>query len=338
MTTVRGPARPRTSASAPTATNRSPRTAKACASRLRRLARPDPRIDVDAVRGLGRLPPRARALRRPPRRSGSGEAWRSGPCGDLAETGRLSQVQDGAIHHHYRSASDSCSMDVTMTKTERPEDIYTLWGGPLSLYSGKARSYLIKKRIPYVERFPSHPDFPARVMPAIGLFVDTRARSPRRDARAGHDPHFRVPRGTTPGTGRRPVVAAAERGRVADQRVRLGGPAAGGHALPLVLPPRAGIVPESGVRPDPAHRVRARCQGCTGNGRDAADEQLPAGARRYCGDRARDRGFVRGAARDPRAALCESPLPAGRPAQHRGLRADGAALRAPLARPVPVAT
>ena len=58
-----------------------------------------------------------------------------------------------------------------MTKTERPEGIYTLWGGPLSLYSGKARSYLIKKRIPYVERFPSHRDFPARVMPAIGLFV-----------------------------------------------------------------------------------------------------------------------------------------------------------------------
>jgi glutathione S-transferase len=62
-------------------------------------------------------------------------------------------------------------MDVTMTKTERPEGIYTLWGGPLSLYSGKTRSYLIKKRIPYVERFPTHPDFPARVMPAIGLFV-----------------------------------------------------------------------------------------------------------------------------------------------------------------------
>jgi len=58
-----------------------------------------------------------------------------------------------------------------MTTTERPEGIYTLWGGPLSLYSGKARSYLIKKRIPYVERFPSHSDFPTRVMPAIGLFV-----------------------------------------------------------------------------------------------------------------------------------------------------------------------
>jgi glutathione S-transferase len=62
-------------------------------------------------------------------------------------------------------------MDEPMTTTERPEGTYTLWGGPLSLYSGKARSYLIKKRIAYFERFPSHPDFPARVMPAIGLFV-----------------------------------------------------------------------------------------------------------------------------------------------------------------------
>jgi glutathione S-transferase len=58
-----------------------------------------------------------------------------------------------------------------MTKTASPEGPYTLWGGPLSLYSGKARSYLIKKRIPYRELFPSHPDFPARIMPSVGLFV-----------------------------------------------------------------------------------------------------------------------------------------------------------------------
>jgi glutathione S-transferase len=58
-----------------------------------------------------------------------------------------------------------------MAKTTKPEGIYTLWGGPLSLYSGKARSYLIKKRIPYREFHPSHPDFPTRIMPAVGLFV-----------------------------------------------------------------------------------------------------------------------------------------------------------------------
>jgi glutathione S-transferase len=48
---------------------------------------------------------------------------------------------------------------------------YTLWGGPLSLYSGKARSYLIKKGIPYREYFGSHPDFARRIVPAVGLVV-----------------------------------------------------------------------------------------------------------------------------------------------------------------------
>ena len=48
---------------------------------------------------------------------------------------------------------------------------YTLWGGALSLYSGKARSYLIKKRIPYRELYPSHPRFAEHVLPAVGLFV-----------------------------------------------------------------------------------------------------------------------------------------------------------------------
>ena len=58
-----------------------------------------------------------------------------------------------------------------MTKQAGTHDTYTLWGGPLSLYSGKARSYLVKKGIPYRELFPSHPDFPSRIMPAVGLFV-----------------------------------------------------------------------------------------------------------------------------------------------------------------------
>jgi glutathione S-transferase len=58
-----------------------------------------------------------------------------------------------------------------MTGINPTDGTYTLWGGPLSLYSGKARAYLIKKRIPYRELYPSHPDFPRRIMPAIGLFV-----------------------------------------------------------------------------------------------------------------------------------------------------------------------
>jgi glutathione S-transferase len=68
-------------------------------------------------------------------------------------------------------ASDPRSEAEPMTTTARQEGLYTLWGGPLSLYSGKARSYLIKKGIPYRELYPSHPDFPTRILPAVGLFV-----------------------------------------------------------------------------------------------------------------------------------------------------------------------
>jgi glutathione S-transferase len=45
---------------------------------------------------------------------------------------------------------------------------YTLWGSAHSLYTGKARSYLVKKGLPFRERYLSHPDFAARILPAIG--------------------------------------------------------------------------------------------------------------------------------------------------------------------------
>lgn len=48
---------------------------------------------------------------------------------------------------------------------------YTLWGAAHSLYSGKMRSYLIKKGVPYQERYPSDPEFGMRVLPAVGHFV-----------------------------------------------------------------------------------------------------------------------------------------------------------------------
>ena len=50
-----------------------------------------------------------------------------------------------------------------------PNQPYILWGTPHSLYTGKARSCLIKKGLPFVERCPSHPDYKARVRPAVGL-------------------------------------------------------------------------------------------------------------------------------------------------------------------------
>ena len=45
---------------------------------------------------------------------------------------------------------------------------YTLWGSAHSLYTGKARSYLVKKGLPFREHYLSHPDFAARILPAIG--------------------------------------------------------------------------------------------------------------------------------------------------------------------------
>ena len=48
---------------------------------------------------------------------------------------------------------------------------YIMWGSAHSLYSGKLRSYLIKKGVPYQERNPSDPEFAARVLPHVGHMV-----------------------------------------------------------------------------------------------------------------------------------------------------------------------
>lgn len=48
---------------------------------------------------------------------------------------------------------------------------YTLWGSAHSLYTGKARAYLIKKGLPFRERYPSDPEFASRILPAVGHFV-----------------------------------------------------------------------------------------------------------------------------------------------------------------------
>ncbi|MFZ0889722.1 MAG: glutathione S-transferase [Candidatus Binataceae bacterium] len=55
--------------------------------------------------------------------------------------------------------------------TGRINDTYILWGAPPSLYTGKARAYLIKKRIPYREFFPSHAVYQSKIAPALGFFA-----------------------------------------------------------------------------------------------------------------------------------------------------------------------
>ena len=68
-----------------------------------------------------------------------------------------------------------------MTDTRPNGPTYTLWGGALSLYSGKVRSYLIKKGLPYREFYASHPDFNARIRPIVGLGVTPVVETPEGD-------------------------------------------------------------------------------------------------------------------------------------------------------------
>lgn len=49
--------------------------------------------------------------------------------------------------------------------------LYTLWGTPHSLYTGKIRSYLIKKGVAFRELCPTQPRFRSHVRPAIQLKV-----------------------------------------------------------------------------------------------------------------------------------------------------------------------
>ena len=58
---------------------------------------------------------------------------------------------------------------MTATLSGSVDAPYILWGTPHSLYTGKARSYLIKKGLPFRERCPSDPRYKPQVLPAVGL-------------------------------------------------------------------------------------------------------------------------------------------------------------------------
>ena len=58
---------------------------------------------------------------------------------------------------------------MTMHTNFDNERYFILWGTPHSLYTGKARSCLLKKGIAFVERCPSHADYKARVRQAVGM-------------------------------------------------------------------------------------------------------------------------------------------------------------------------
>lgn len=55
---------------------------------------------------------------------------------------------------------------------------FTLYAMPHSLYSGKARSYLIKQRIDFKEVTAGHPDYEKKVMPALGRWIIPVLKTP----------------------------------------------------------------------------------------------------------------------------------------------------------------
>ncbi|WP_396593497.1 glutathione S-transferase N-terminal domain-containing protein [Brevundimonas sp. R86498] len=48
---------------------------------------------------------------------------------------------------------------------------YVLYGMPVSMFTGKARAHLRKRRVPFVERLISHPRFVGEVAPSIGRLI-----------------------------------------------------------------------------------------------------------------------------------------------------------------------
>jgi glutathione S-transferase len=58
-----------------------------------------------------------------------------------------------------------------MTANRTTTDTYTLWGAAPSYYTGKIRSYLIKKGVPFRELYPSNPEFRRRIVPVVGNLV-----------------------------------------------------------------------------------------------------------------------------------------------------------------------
>ncbi len=54
--------------------------------------------------------------------------------------------------------------------SNRSDDSYILYSAPLSLYSGKTRSFLRKSGVAFDERLPSHPDYMEKVFPKTGKF------------------------------------------------------------------------------------------------------------------------------------------------------------------------
>lgn len=68
-----------------------------------------------------------------------------------------------------------------MTTNTAKAGIYTLWGVAHSFYTGKIRSYLIKKGVPFREVYPSKPEFRTRIVPVVRHMVVPILEAPEGD-------------------------------------------------------------------------------------------------------------------------------------------------------------
>jgi glutathione S-transferase len=69
--------------------------------------------------------------------------------------------------------------EMIMTADATKAGAYTLWGAAASFYTGKIRSYLIKKGVPFRERYPSSPEFQTRILPVVGNRVVPVIETPK---------------------------------------------------------------------------------------------------------------------------------------------------------------
>ena len=77
------------------------------------------------------------------------------------------EVDTAKLGSHGACGAILRAMPSNLQKTQ----VYTLWGVAHSYYTGKIRSYLIKKGIAFGELYPTHPHLQTRIVPAIGLLV-----------------------------------------------------------------------------------------------------------------------------------------------------------------------
>ena len=132
--------------------------------------------------------------------------------------------------------------------TAMTTDKMTLWGTPHSFYTGKVRSYLIKKGLPFREQTLADPHFHGTVVPTIRHMVVPVLELPDGSLLQDSAEIIETLEARHPENPDDPRHARAALRRASARCLRHRGPAGPGHALPLELPGRTGSLPAGGIR------------------------------------------------------------------------------------------